>query len=310
MGLQKDKGLGNKPIIVVLGLIASCIAIFTFITGRQSIPEVLGTRLFIPSQNPPSIAHSSTEEASTPTAMPQPTESAALVLKGPTSIPQVVEFDNPAVSITVTDSGDTRKQGNVHFQFSAGDTPLRNVALLFASATQDITGRWTAADAIGQIYKSNPDGVINVLLAPGDYAALNMDGSAYNQLMGAWGIQASSSDGLPTEMIVFPVVVGKTTDIVVSLARLEIGLISTQGDALKGKAAKIDCQGTDIAGKKVPSGRCEVYQKTDITGVATFNLGPGTYMVLIDNWPRDGVYFYDIFLEAGQVRREILKIPQ
>ena len=42
---MSDKGndLGNKPLIVILGLIASLIAIFTFLTGKQTIADILNS---------------------------------------------------------------------------------------------------------------------------------------------------------------------------------------------------------------------------------------------------------------------------
>jgi hypothetical protein len=42
MTSHEKEGLGNKPLIVIIGLIASFIAILTFLTGRQSISEFLG----------------------------------------------------------------------------------------------------------------------------------------------------------------------------------------------------------------------------------------------------------------------------
>jgi hypothetical protein len=39
---SNNTGLGNKPLVVIIGLIASLIAMFVFITGKESIPEFFG----------------------------------------------------------------------------------------------------------------------------------------------------------------------------------------------------------------------------------------------------------------------------
>jgi hypothetical protein len=40
--MSKNNDLGSKPLIVIIGALASLIAIIVFITGRQSLPEFLG----------------------------------------------------------------------------------------------------------------------------------------------------------------------------------------------------------------------------------------------------------------------------
>lgn len=66
------EGLGNKPIIVIIGLIASCIAIFSFLTGWQSIFEIF--RRSSPTSLPTVIVqpeHISTEVNVLPTTTEQ-----------------------------------------------------------------------------------------------------------------------------------------------------------------------------------------------------------------------------------------------
>lgn len=111
-------------------------------------------------------------------------------------------------------------------------------------------------------------------------------------------------------MIVFPIMAGKTTDIVVSLNKLEIGLVSAEGDAIKDNAVLVACQETDIAGKKMlDTDLCNWMVETDPTGIATFNLGPGIYGLMVGSGT-DYSFYYDIALGTGQVRREIIKLPK
>ena len=51
-----NEGLGNKPIIVIIGLISSGIAIFSFFTGRQSIFEILRGNSSTPQTTVPSYS--------------------------------------------------------------------------------------------------------------------------------------------------------------------------------------------------------------------------------------------------------------
>lgn len=310
MSSGNNQDLGNKPIIVIIGLIASCIAIFAFVTGKQSIFDFFGSSTPIINAPPTQRNNNTPYPSDTPEISIIPSETPKPTSRPPASPPKTIEFDNPAVSIVVKSSDISDGTGAAHFEFYADNTPLRDISLLFVPAVVDISGRWTSSYEAGTVYKTDSNGVIDVSLEPGDYAAVNEDaGAVWNKLMGAWGIQASSSNGYPTEMIIFPVEAGKTTEITVNLSVLEIGLISSNGDALKDKLINLYCQGKDIAGKIVPSDRCQWFEKTDITGLATFYLGAGTYYISVYNFPDNDVYFYNITLGVGETRREIYTIP-
>src|SRR5690349_14159240 len=53
---HRNEGLGNKPIIVIIGLVASGIAIFSFLTGWQSISEIFGRKSSTPQPTVPSYS--------------------------------------------------------------------------------------------------------------------------------------------------------------------------------------------------------------------------------------------------------------
>lgn len=89
---DKGDGLGNKPIIVILGLIASCIAIFTFFTGKQNIAEILnsGSNKNTPISNQPtptyitiasetSVHSSASNIRATATSIPLPTSTEIII---------------------------------------------------------------------------------------------------------------------------------------------------------------------------------------------------------------------------------------
>ena len=73
-------------------------------------------------------------------------------------------------------------------------------------------------------------------------------------------------------------------------AQLEVGVLSTNGNAIKDMHVGLDCQGKDITGKPIafsphcgnPIEWCSVSFATgftDATGLTTIFLAPGTYMI-------------------------------
>lgn len=62
MKKNSEKNWGNAPIVVLLGVIASLIAIFAFITGKQNVPEIMAT----PTANPSPISNLSPVDLSAP----------------------------------------------------------------------------------------------------------------------------------------------------------------------------------------------------------------------------------------------------
>ena len=193
MANSKGDGLGNRPIVVILGIIASCIAIFTFLTGRQSIIEVISRPSTLPdfTKTPDLSPRTSPtmlqEESLTPTATPT-----QLVLS-PTGTPMVIDSRNPGVSISLIDlpSASSSQQGDVRIQFLAGNEPLRDMEIQLFSISEDITGKWTIAPVGGSgILNTDQNGVIFESLDPGNYAVWNGDYTAtWNPLHGSWGEQ-------------------------------------------------------------------------------------------------------------------------
>lgn len=41
MKSRNNSDLGSKPVVIIIGLVASCLGIFAFVTGKQSIPDLL-----------------------------------------------------------------------------------------------------------------------------------------------------------------------------------------------------------------------------------------------------------------------------
>ena len=73
---------------------------------------------------------------------------------------------------------------------------------------------------------------------------------------------------------------------------------------------RIYCQGNDISGNIIVSDRCrDALGDTDITGVVTYNLGPGTYILEVTDVRGEERFIHNIAVEAGEARLDIFEIP-
>lgn len=250
---------------------------------------------------------------STPTRPPLPTEP-----------PEVFDVGLPSVSIRILD--ETRPTGNLKVSVFAGGAPVPGINFDAYKAVIDIADRWSLTDdhlygddieitAGGRGLTTNFNGLIDAKIPPGKYGLVHTESHIDKVLLmkGNWGLFVQGRAN--SAFVPFEIVPNRTTEIIIDMAILEIGLLDPQGEALKGQRLLVFCQEEDIAGKKIPYdgfGFCRVDTRTEATGLATLNLAAGDYVVnvsfrrgfaSIDEW------FYDISLEPGEVRREIFTIP-
>jgi len=236
----------------------------------------------------------------------------------PTATPQVIESENPGVSIVVYATGDNSDQGRLQLRVVSGDEPLAGLEFLFRPVVRDITGQWTfdlqsGGNSDTTLYTTKSDGTTGASLDPGNYAAQLFGHIRGAAMAGPWGILVPTEDaGHKVETVVFPVSAGKLTDVTISLARLEIG-VTREAEAVRKEWIWFYCQGTDVAGEKIPDiVRCYDYghgEPTDARGVATFNLAESVYMIEIDLGWNEVYHWYDVSVKAGETRQEILELP-
>jgi hypothetical protein len=261
-------------------------------------PSQIATKTSFPKSSLPTTAPTNQlQPTTTPTETPTPRI---------TSAPQAIDSSNEGVAITIYDLA-ANDNHNVYFQALAGGDPINNVDFDFYEVTQDIAGNWTQVDRDVWTFsneRTNSDGVIQGTLSPGMYA---IEPDWWDtRIFGTWGIESASG-----EVIVFPVFPGRRTEIVLSLAIIEIGVLSPDGEALRNKRVYVECQGVDIAGNIISDDRCDDHNWayfTDQTGLGKFVVGAGTYIVGINynNYGRRYTYLSDVTVSPGEVRREIL----
>jgi hypothetical protein len=312
--MSKDVGKILGIFASIATIIGTCIAAIALIPAFGSWFSPREPIQYSPITTPfdtPNIPSTPTSQADS-SIVP---ETPAQIAVEPITTPIVIDSMNPGVSITVHDS--PLSQSNVRIQFLAGNEPLRNSEIWFYYATKDITNKWTLTNTVlvDNTYvvsgKTNSNGIVESTLEPGNYAAYNKDmGTDWNQIYGSWGVKAFYPNSTQLiQTILFPIQAGKTTDIKVSLARLEIGIIDKNGNAVTGEGVEIFCQTKDVANNKIPTECGDGYNRTytDNTGLVFFNLGSGVYVASLHIHGQD-VYFYDISVQPGEIRREILTI--
>ncbi len=167
----------------------------------------------------------------------------------------------------------------------ADKTVLDNKYVKIWTQKKDIAGNWVAGDEVNS-YSTDNTGTVSFLLSPGHYLIAS-DLPGYN-----WGT-ATDRDGMAS-VAVRP---GQTSQVIVNLGQLVIGLTDASGQPIKGKYVKIYTQKPDAAGYAAPDGTVFT-DSTDNSGQVVYNLTPGLYAMKIDDQ-----IIYNIPVESGKITR-------
>jgi hypothetical protein len=255
-----------------------------------------------------------------PTAVPSLTPT-PLITPTPTqtpvpSTPEVLPIENPTVKVELYDREIGGEGGSIIVSIESGGRAVRSQEVAIKPAVQTIAGEWTPTNnRYGDGY--DVEGAIEVPRRPGDYVLLagNVCGIHNQYLRGTWGVLGADYSGKQIQLVPFPVRASKTTKITISLAQLDVGILSPEGRAVSEARVCAYCQETDIAGNPVSITDVDgcydscVCKKTDNTGLATIHLGAGTYTIGVK-------YFFssaelpDVVLSPGEHRTEILTLKE
>lgn len=289
----KPKTGSGAFIVAAIGLIASCIGIFAFVTGLETLPDIINS-----SEHPPLPSQTQqltlAENDSQATTLPDELQGGMISACNPQPIgnSRKIPSDNPGVSVEMFKDANLTTLGAVIVRLSGANAPLAGELTLVYPAVRSISGQWTLRDKIGLIewpgdyfpnrgYETDYNGEIIVCPIPsGDYVLIPA-GAVYfaKYLQGTWGVP-----GLENELIPIPVEAGSVTIVSIRLAQLDVGVISPNGTAQTDIVVYAYCQTNNIAGAPVSDetrSGCAMHpvRKTDSRGVATFYLGSGTYFV-------------------------------
>lgn len=306
-------------VFAVLGVLSSCIAIFAFFSGFETFLDIFGGR---PKSEAPQIVSSSDPtQQPTSTASPEPSLYGGTTLTPmPVGAPDTVPFESPAVEIKLYSATDqAAPYGGAIIQLMGAGQPIQGQEIQIQPAVKTIAGDWTSAplplpsvyldySPYNIVHKTDVNGVIGLNgLPPGDHILFNYSpDSGSDNLRGPWGIP-----GADREVIPFPVLAGRVTKVVISLAQLDVGVLRPDGRAAQEAMVLVYCQGMDISGSPmaIPGDIREgcrengIFYRTGSTGLATLYLAPGLYFIMVEDYDSgDGKYVYDIRLSPGQHR--------
>ncbi|MCB0018626.1 MAG: hypothetical protein KDE09_12615 [Anaerolineales bacterium] len=298
----------EQPVFLVIGIVASCLTIFGFVTSLFSLRDLYSLFVDSPSPSPtrtnPEVPNNQELDLTTPTV--------SLQTVSPTSLP-IKNYETATVVMSQLPFASGLGTVNVRW-VSAGDVQLENFEITVSEVIIDIRGTPVADSRVGQSRgTTDRNGEIQFDdLPPGDYAMILDDDG--HSAMGAWGEQGEYN-GRSREMIIFPVEAGMQTEIVVILSLLEIEVWNLSGSKVfKDEHLYLMCEDRDIAGNLIPSDRCngEVLWEYDYpTGVAQFHVGPGTYFLRPRHFWQvgDPVFADQLIVGAGEVIRTSVNLP-
>lgn len=298
----------ERPVFIIIGIIAAFLTIFSFTTGLTSLEDMFSSAQTQPSQDFPT---KNPENTITQEPLLEPTNTAQ-----PTSTPVPIPIKNyETATVSMIDWVESTENGKVRVQWlSAGNIPLEDFDVTIAEVTTDITGKPVA------LWKTNLpggetdfNGVVEISdIAPGTYALMLHNGG--HSALGAWGEQGEvRSNG--KEMIIFPIEAGKQTQIEIYLSLLEVEVWNRDGtNVFKDIDLYLMCEDQDISGNLIPADRCngEVLWEYDYpTGVAQFHVGPGTYFIRPRHFWEvgDPVYAKGIVVGINQQVRTSINLP-
>lgn len=329
---KKSKGCAITVLILTLLLLLACGIGYVFFRDRipQDVRALIGMDpvetavetvppVSAPKQDPeitsqpipedthmPTSAPTNTESitaSNTPTLAPSPTWTSTST-STPTQIPQAGDEEQvPVGSGAVVTMEDSIVTELVVSFLRGDDTPISGVYVKLYTQKQDLSGNWVTDERIDYSNTDNA-GSVRFTPSPGQYI-ISADFNGYS-----WG-NGTDVNGLTSVSIEN----GKTTQLVVRLARIRIGFVYADGSVVDGGYVKIFTQRQNIAGEWVTDDRSD-YGNTDNSGEVIFDLPAGNYIVSSDfsgyNWGDaiDVMGEANIPLRPGEVTSLIIHLGQ
>lgn len=281
--------------VALIGLIASCIGIFTFVTSLESISQIWES--LTKNAPPPTsfVTWTPTEINArnfVNTVAPAPTLP-LIPTSLPTQPPLAISFDHPNVHIELVGG----KPG-VDIQIFAGGEIISDVEIDIFSAVEDVRGEWRSVERTLINQSSNPaTGIVSAELEPGTYGITSITQNMwkYAQIFGRWGIRDPNGRYVPYQIIPFPVNQGMRTRITIRLGMLRVVIVKTDGSIYTNAAyLNLHCQSHGANGEFIKSSDCHsitnndfIYPQTDRgllfnsspEGYRYFFVGDGPYLI-------------------------------
>ncbi len=166
---------------------------------------------------------------------------------------------------------------------------------------QDIQGRWVRAERVAAGSTDNT-GMASFAVNPGEYIVA-VDVTGCN-----WGDAVDTKGKSSVQVLV-----GKTTRLVLTIGRLQVGFTRADGSVIQDQWVTVHLQQQDIAGNWVSAGRV-ASGYTDNTGAVSFDLAPCRYIVGADllGYPWGTAYDvegeHNVPIQPGQVTKRVINL--
>jgi hypothetical protein len=295
--------INSARIVAIVGFIASLIAIYTFLTGKQSIGDLDPKQTRIP---PQTVLQQSTVTSGDNRTDPAPTQMQEANPTMPDIKPQLIE-SGESFSIEQICNGLT----GAEIFIQAPAFPYEKLSDWYIYSTvQDIAGNWQhefSSHISDGRFKFSGEGKGSAVLLPGNWATDQRSYTSTAKVNGWWG---NALIGKRTGLV-FPVRDGCITRSTLIAGKLEVGVLDANGTgAVVYQHVRIYCQTKDIAGNFIPDSTCPegengMLASTDGRGIATFYLAPGVYFFRYGGVKWKNVY--DINISAGETKSIIVK---
>lgn len=217
-----------------------------------------------------------------------------------------IPFENPTVSIESGASSDIPYgKGKIIVQLLGGGSPLTGKGIGVYTAVLNIAGQW-AIEKSSYGEQTDESGFISSDFDPGNYAIT----LGNEEVFGTYGI-IGKENNRDKQLIPVTVESGKAVVVTISLARLDVGVLSLDGkSAISGRGVCVYPQSADIAGNPIPmDGFGNEFIQSTAAGISVWYLGAGTYTAkCYDSSIKDFSYKYDIKITAGAKTEITFKI--
>lgn len=222
----------------------------------------------------------------TPSIEPQPIE------------PQLLDFSHPNIKIALYNEPKLGNEGKVLVKVLAAGAPT-DKDIVIGYAVKDLAGYWSVQP---KFIKSTKDGITEFVEKPGEYAVW-LTSHSY-PLPGNYGIEGRF-EGQSVHIIPVAIQKGTVIDVTISLAVLEVGVLSSDGNARTFHSVIAYTQQNDVSGKKIPVGDAVASTQTDNRGIAILELPEDTYVLQLGNHYSDQKLIFDVTIKGDERKREV-----
>jgi len=251
--------------------------------------------------NPTNTNTLSATSPSTATATAEPTHTSTPTNTPTEQIAPVGEEQVPLGSGVEVKTIENEPTSLVTYFLRGDGSAIEGKNIYLYSQKQDLSGNWITDNRLDYKRTDNA-GSVTFNVEPGEYI-VSADFDGYN-----WG----SAHDVEGEANV-KVESGKTTQLVLRLARIRVGFVFANGNMVNGKNVYIYTQQKDTANEWVTNYRVD-YKRTDNSGEVIFDVAPGNYIIGCDfdgyNWgdAKDVEGKANIPLRPGEVQQIVQEL--